>query len=123
MPYRLEWNPDNTLITFSGTVSFREIREVGDAHYGDPRLEAIRYVIVDFRDADSSQLTPQEITIISAFDSATVAYKKDLKIALVVNDENTRKVCEDYRLNMQSLQSWWPVAVFESMKAAREWCR
>jgi len=122
MPYRLEWNHDNTLVSFSGIASFREIREVGDAHYGDPRLEVIRYIIVDFRQADCSRLSPQEIMIISAFDSATVAYKKDLKLALVVNDEKTRIVCEEYRQNMQSMQMSWLVAVFESMEAAREWC-
>lgn len=122
MPYKIEWRDDYVLVLFSGTVTYQELREVGEAHYGDSRFDAIKYFIGDFTDADLSQISMDKPTIIAALDSVAVSYNAQLKMAFVVRDQHQQSLCEKYIEDSIGFQSSWSHQIFFSVEDAQTWC-
>ena len=122
MPYRLEWNNKTALIIFNGAMSRQGLRDAGNAFYGDSRLDALECLIVDFNNADLSQITFDDINTIASIDSVTVNYKPKLKMAFVVSENNIREVLKKYIDSSESLLSTWSYSVFNKYEDARNWC-
>ena len=78
MPYTLTWNDDGTYVKFFGKVSFSEVREADNLHYGDKNLTIsnIKYSILRTL---MSRITRQDAQIQAAHDKAASHYKKNLK--------------------------------------------
>ena len=122
MPYRLEWNNKTALVIFDGIMSRQGLRDVGNAFYGDSRLDALECLIADFNNADLSQLTFDDINTIASIDSATVMYKPKLKMAFVTSDHSVREVLKKYIDTSETLSSTWNYSVFNKYEDARNWC-
>ena len=122
MPYRIEWSNENSVVSFSGNVSFQELREVGNAHYGDERFDAIKFIIIDFSDADLSQISTSHTNIVASVDSVSMEYKPELKMALVVKNDRQRELCESYIASSIGFQSSWSHAIFTNPEEAGKWC-
>ena len=121
MPYKIEWNNTYALLSVSGNVTYEELREVGKDCYGDIRLDDIEYYIVDFREAELSQITTNQINMLAAVDSITVLYKPDFKMAFVIGNQQQRVLCESYIKSSKSFKSTWPFAIFNNFEDARNW--
>jgi hypothetical protein len=122
MPYKIEWIGKYTVVVFSGIVTYQELRETGDAHYGDSRLDSIKYIISDFTGADLSQISLHEPTIIASLDSVAVMYKPELRMAFVVRDDHQQMLCEKYIESSIGFQSSWSHQIVFSFDEARKWC-
>ena len=122
MPYRMDWNGDHVLIAFSGEITFEQMREAGDAHYGDERLEGIKYLIGDFTRADLSRLTKEHVRIVSAVDNVAVSYLPSLRMAFVVSDDHQKELCASYISASKGFGSPWSHGIFDNVEEARRWC-
>lgn len=122
MPYRIEWNNERSLISFSGKVSFQEMREVGEAHYGDERLDTLKYLIADFSNADLSQVFLDQVSTLASLDSISVSHNPNIKMAFVIADEPQRQICESYIEYSKTFQSSWSYEIFTNFEEAQTWC-
>ncbi len=122
MPYTLTWNDDGTYVKFFGKVSFSEVREADDLHYGDKKFDDIKYQIFDFTDADVSRITRQDAQIQAAHDKAASHYKKNLKVANIGKGEHIEAVFKEYANFMMHWQSTWEFRSFSNYKEAIQWC-
>lgn len=116
MPYTINWSDDHTIVVFTGLVTFQELREIGATHYGDSRFDDLRYVIVDFSQADLAQITLDEPIILASLDSVAVAYNARLKLALVIADEYQRSLCEKYIKDSIDFHSSWSHRIFSTLR-------
>jgi len=121
MPYKIDWNDNNTVITFNGEVSMGELRKVSDAHYGAESLDELDYLIADFADADLSQLKVDLALTIASLDSITRSYKPDFKIAFIVSDDYQKILCEGYIEYSKQLKTTWQYGIFNNSQDAHNW--
>ena len=122
MPYKIEWKDDHSKVFFSGELTFEELRQAGDSYYGDERLDAISYLIADFRDADVSQISFKQANKIASLDSISVRRNPKVKMAFVVQDDAQKQLCEHYIEYSKQFQSSWLYKIFNSFDEARNWC-
>jgi hypothetical protein len=122
MPYKIDWIGKYAVVVFNGIVTYQELRETGDAHYGDSRFDGIEYLIVDFSGADLSQIMLHEPTILASLDSVAVTYKPELKMAFVVRDEYQQQLCVKYIEDSLGFESSWSHQIVFSFDEARKWC-
>jgi len=118
----IEWKDKSALLVFTGAVDFKELRSAGDAFYGDARLESIDYLLVDFRQADFSNLLEDDANSIVVFDSVASTYKPILKMAFLIESELHRLICEAYIAFSKTLFDTWDYKIFEDPAKAQIWC-
>ena len=119
---KIQWNKGNARLTFTGKVDFKEIHEAGNVFYGDKRLEDINYILIDFRQADFSNLTEKDAESIAVFDSIASTYKPELKMAFLIYNELQELICNAYIQYSKTLFDTWRYMIFQDLSAAKEWC-
>ena len=122
MPYEFKWGDEGTEVIFHGKVSYEEIRDADDMHYGDERFDKIKYQLYDFSRADLSQISINHAVEAAAHDAASVIYKPSLKVALVAIDSYTTTLCEKYIHDSMEFRSTWSFAIFDNYVEAKSWC-
>lgn len=122
MAYTLTWTSKGTIVAFSGKVTFDEITNSNDEHYGDERFDKIAYMLYDFSNADISGINMGEPRVFAAIDSAADIYKKNMKVALVGNGERTLSLFREYIEFSQRLGSSWTFAILDRFEDAINWC-
>lgn len=122
MPLNINWFDDHTEVTLNGHVSFKELKAIGAVHYGDGRFDGIKYVVVDFRCANLTEITPDKPKILASIDSTAVVYNSNLKIAFIIENEYQRQLCEKYVADSVGFQSSWSHGIFSNMTSAKAWC-
>lgn len=122
MPYEFKWGDEGTEVIFHGKLSYEDIREADDMHYGDARFDKIKYQLYDFSRADLSQISINHTKQAAAHDVASISYKPNFKVALVTLDSYTRTLCEKYIDDSIKLRSSWSFAIFDNYAEAKSWC-
>ncbi|MBK6906401.1 MAG: hypothetical protein IPH08_04540 [Rhodocyclaceae bacterium] len=78
--YKLDWEPKGLLRTYSGRVSWAEVNESISEVHSAPRYEDLSYVINDFSECESLEITRDQIEDIAARVSGAEYAHKPQKI-------------------------------------------
>ena len=121
MSYQLAWEKNGVHSSFEGILSPEIHREALNALFGDARVDGIDYIIGDFSGVNSNLLNEKDIEYPLAMTSGAASYLKQLKVALVSEDEVINALCLRYIELSEHLNIGWKVRLFDDLESARSW--
>ena len=83
--YKIEWADNGVYWRYYGDISGKEIIEVSQLIYSDPRFVTIEYKLVDFLDIDSISLSKVEAAEIVGLHKAAALSNGNIKNAVVTS--------------------------------------
>jgi len=118
MAYKLAWEANGVYWKYSGNISGQEIIDASTEIYGDPRFDELKYKLADFSDADTVDISEEEIKLITLQHAASSRSNTRIKNAIVINGNDERaKIFVDYL----SSNSGWEVRAFDQLNEANQW--
>ena len=123
MPVFNDW-PCNKLLhaRYVGEVSGDEIEQGVMQLGGDARLDTLRYVFADWREASNTQqLLVDSMRRVAVFLGAVALSRPGVKVALLININNphSREAAAQFELDAQS--GPWAVKCFEQVEQVYSW--
>lgn len=119
MPYKNTWEQRGVYRVFSGKITGEEILEAVQKVEADARFDKIKYVINNFLDVTEIDVSPKDIKIIAAIDTAAALSNSDIKIAQLATDPQIAALNVLYSEAAGS--SPYPTKVFHTLEDARKW--
>jgi hypothetical protein len=121
MPYEVIWEPHGVLKRYWGHLSKAEHAASSGELYGDPRFDAVTYVINDFSAVESHSIDQDEIDSYNATRIGCATYKPKIRGALVATSPEMVALCQ---LIVDPLYaSPHEVRMFLSLADARNWLK
>lgn len=118
MAYTLAWEAKGVYWNYSGNVSGQEIIHASTEIYGDPRFDDLKYKLVDFSNAESIEISEDEIKLITYQHAAAAKSNARIKNAIVFDmDDERATLFTDYLVKLSS----WEVRAFENLPEANDW--
>ncbi|MCW8999948.1 MAG: hypothetical protein OQK04_14660, partial [Kangiellaceae bacterium] len=122
MNYQISWNPQGTLIIFTGDIDINDIETLKDELHGDTRFYERAYSIVDFRLCDGSKIQTKDLVFTIGRTIGASITLKSFKIALVASKAHSRKLCQNFIDENKRAKSPWSFCLFNSIEEAKQWC-
>lgn len=119
MPYRNNWKNKGLDRVFSESTSGEEILGSNLSIQGDHRFENINYIINDFTNVVSFEISDLDVEILATIDNVSTLSKKRLQIAIVVTNEELIKWTHLYLQKMQG--SSYECQIFSNYDDAYKW--
>ena len=121
MSYRHKWIGNDIIFSFNGEITFNEIDRANSEIYRDSRFDSMNYAIFDFTSVKHFDLSDGEVEVISALDQSISRWNRNLRLALVGNDDdNVEEMIVRYIKLMEN--SVWDIEHFDHPEPAIEWC-
>ena len=121
MSLNIEWDNTSVSVSYVGEISYKKLRDIGEVISSNEKLESIKYITLDFSDADFSKITPENIESIASIDSVITRYKSKLNIAIITHDEWTKNLSEKYIEFSKKYKSPWHKGIFDNYDDASKW--
>ncbi len=119
MSYQLNWEEKGVWANFRDVVSDQELNEVVSKVYGHKQFDSFRYLIADFLEVDSFDVTNKALRIIGATDRAAALTNPHIKVAIISDNVDTLDRIFSYEDASEG--SPWLIAYFDNIKEARVW--
>ena len=119
MPYKNTWEQHGVYRIFSGKITGQEVLQSVQEVESDNRFDNIRYVINNFLDVTEIGVSPKDIKIIAAIDTAAALTNPDIKIAQIATDPQIKALNILY--SEVTGNSPYPTQVFSNLEDARKW--
>lgn len=119
MPFNTTWIRNGIERKAFGKVTGGDIITFRNALYGDERFDKLRYILTDFTEVDSIDMTEEDIRKLAYLDKAAALTNPKCKIVIVIRDDTKKILAEKYANLMNN--SPWQSMVFETVEQAREW--
>lgn len=116
--YEILWEPRGTVKRFYGHVTDAQLMQSVIDIEGDHRFDTLRYVINDFLEVASFDVSAANVRIIAAIDAAAALTNPNIKVAIVATDAQVHALAEVYA---SAPTKPYPTAVFATTAAARNW--
>ena len=114
----IEWEASGLYRKFSGEVGFDDLLTGYLEGIADPRFGGIRYIINDFSESTSLNLSHQEIEEAAAKSKVAEKWPGRFCIALVVAHEQAERAASEF---IAARMTHATAKVFRSLAQAREW--
>jgi hypothetical protein len=122
MSFRFCWESNRSVyVQFSGDISEGDLTSATDTLYHDPRSDLVREVIWDFSGIDNFEISPTQVEVIAASDTAASSYMRSMKAAFVICHPELIELAKNYIATMERLGSPWQNRLFASEEDARRW--
>ena len=119
MPFELRWESHGLYRRSYGTLSASDALAFRYAVSGDPRLDKLRYVIIDYSDAVAGDdLTQEMVGQLAAFDRGISATNPRIRAAVVSTDETIKSILDMYR---ETQIGTYPIRLCSTVEEARRW--
>ena len=115
--YEIEWADNGIYWKYCGDVSGKEIIEVSQLIYGDPRFAKLKYKLVDFLDIDTIDLSKDEAAKIVRLHKTAVLSNRNIETA-VVSSSNS-ELANKFTYFFSSL--CWEFLVFQDREKGHNW--
>lgn len=83
--YKVEWEDNCVYWKYYGNITGKEIIQVSQLIYGDPRFAKIKYKLVDFLDIDSIRLSKKEAAVIVDLHKKAALSNTSIETAVVTS--------------------------------------
>ena len=120
MAYDHVWEPNGVYMSISGNTSGAEINEAIDHIRRSPDLSKLSYVIADYSDVVTFQVTGYDTLLIAGYDYWISKTTQKLKIALVGTRPDVVNIFGIY-MNAIVIKDTFDVQVFQDLEPARLW--
>lgn len=118
MAYELAWEPRGVVLSFSGQVSFADLRDATIHYQGNYRFDDLQYVIADYLDISGHDGDHAELEFLWALDTAARISNPRIRQAIVATCPSVIELATRY---MSQETQAFPTAVFASRDDARSW--
>lgn len=119
MPYKIEWNAETVIWTYTGRLTGEELLQSNMDIYGDERFDDLRYQIVDLRAVDEFVVDEHHMRKIAHLDRAAAYTNPRIRVAVVTSDQKGESMTDTYI--EQSPEAHWPTQTFYDFDQAIRW--
>lgn len=116
MSYNNKWEENGLLRDFTGHITGQEVLNSNLSMHGDARFYNIKYIINDFTQIETFEVTDIDIAEIVVIDNVAALSKHQLKIIIVATDETLLKWINLYIKKMEN--SPFECVIFNNVKDA-----
>lgn len=117
MSYKIIWEDRGVYWKYRGRIIGSEVIEGSTSIYGDARFDDLLYKLVDFTDADSVEMTQEEVAIIAYQHKAAEISNRYIKNAIIIKPD-----CKLASLFASFFKnSRWEVEIFDDIESASKW--
>ena len=117
MAYEITWEDNGVYWKYSGAVTGEEIVKASTSIYGDPRFISLKYKFVDFLDAESVDITKDQLALIAYQHLAAERSNPYIKNAILV--KAGQQLAKDFAAFFK--KSSWEVRIFTDPDEANTW--
>ena len=121
MTFNINWGKKGVYITFRGVVSAQDLIDANNYIISNVNFETIDYQVFDFLHVDDFKITSYDISIIATINESQIVYNKNMKIAIVAQNEFAERIAAEYKQFMAN--SDWESRSFENLEIAKEWAK
>ncbi|WP_221794525.1 hypothetical protein [Oceanobacter mangrovi] len=121
MAYHTHWEAAGIYRRFYGVTSAEEILQANFDMHRNPAYFQMRYVINDFSAITGHSVTPGQTRILAGADEVIAVSLGEMKIALVIDNDEYTEVCEAYLQHMRD--AVFQCRLFRQLADARDWAR
>ena len=97
----------------------RELLEIVSKFYGHEQFDSIHYLLIDFLEVDTFDVTNTTLQYIGGMDLAAALSNPRVRVAMVTDNAAFLDLLSSYE--NASHGSPWPIHYFGSIKEARAW--
>lgn len=115
---KLTWEQNGVYWKYSGKISGQEIIDASTAVYGDSRFDDLRYKLADFLDAETIEMSDDELMVLAFQHRASERANSNIKNAIVVRPE-FNELAKHFVSFFDD--SSWLVKVFHEREEANNW--
>ena len=119
MPYNITWETEGLLIKWYGNATPEENIKSNGEIYGNDKFDSIKYQIADFLDANTSQFSDKETSVVAKLESKASIWNRNLKVAHVATDPDLIYQIKLYEQMLKDTN--WQFGIFSSVNDARKW--
>jgi hypothetical protein len=119
--FNVAWEGPVCVFTIKGRIGKEEIRRLALRQAGIEQGTHPESMIVNLLEADYSDISPRDISLVIAHTFTDATENPDMKLAIVATDPHVVRMCEYYLSTMSKLDMAWEVRIFRAMAEAREW--
>ena len=119
--FNVAWEDSGCVFTIKGPIGKADMRRLALRQAGIGQGIHPSYVIADLQEADYSQISPRDISLVIAHTFGDVGENPDMKLAIIATDPQVIRMCEYYLSTMSKLDMRWKTGMFRTMAEARAW--
>lgn len=117
----LVWEESGCVFSIKGRIGKEEMHRLALRENTDERFGRAEYMIVDLLEADYSQISQRDISLVITHSFGTTSENPGMKLAIVATDPQVVRMCEYYLSVMSKLDMRWEARMFGTMEEARDW--
>ncbi len=121
MPYEINWEEHGVVVQFTGRFDFEVNKNANCKVWEDSRCESLKYAIWDATGISESVMSKNDFNILAMQDHIGSSRLPKLKMALVAQGKDLRRLFEYYTNNYHSRLTGWDFMVSDSMENIRNW--
>lgn len=119
MPYSTEWTDKGVQWIYTGIVTGTDMLRSNIEVYGDERFDDMRYQLVNFLNAESFDMTTEEVKEIAYRDKVAARSNPRVNVAVVATNDVIQALTRLYA--EYSGSSPWKTELFETVEEAKKW--
>ena len=119
MTFNINWDKEGVYVKFRGNVTAQELIDANNYVISNANFDTINYQIFDFLHIDDFNISSYDISIIGTMDKSQSDFKKEMKVAVVTQDDYVREVITEYDQLMSGTN--WITRIFSSIGNANSW--
>ncbi|QCU90573.1 hypothetical protein [Thiomicrorhabdus sediminis] len=121
MSYKLEWNDQGVVITFSDILSTKDLIKSNSELIGNSRIETVKYIISDFTHIKGATLDESAVEITKDFAVRANPINPNIRLAIVSDNEEIIKLIESFIHKSKSEIEGADYQHFTHINDAAEW--
>ena len=121
MTFNINWDKKGVYVKFRGIVTPQDLIDANNYVISNAKFESVDYQIFDFLHIDDFKISAYDIAIIASMDKSQTEFIKDMKVAIVTQDDYVREITTEYDQFMAG--SNWITRIFASHETAEEWAK
>lgn len=119
MTFNINWDKKGVYIKFRGVVTAQDLIDANNYVISNANFELINYQIFDFLTIENFKITSYDINIIGVMDKSQTDFKKEMKVAIITEDDYVKKITSEYDQIMSG--SNWITKTFSTFEDAKAW--
>lgn len=119
MTFNIKWYKNGVYLKFRGIVTAQDLIDANNYVISNAEFESIDYQIFDFEDIDEFRIKSHDINIVGTMDKSQSDFNKEMKVAVVTNDNYVKEITTEYDQIMTG--SKWVTRIFQSYELAKKW--
>lgn len=121
MSFQVTILPHGSICSFKGVLSLSELEGVTAGLHADKRLKGHSFGVLDFSDADLSEISSTDIRHPAALDKAVAMHVPYLRVGFVSGKRGTVELCKAYIESSKKFGSTWEYKIFGHLDEAINW--